>query len=91
MEKYINKNIKLQPVPPSMPSEALSVILSGVNSASNDIDGGTGCNFKYFFQINTVTSTNVPLVLSFNSLLFTNTHRVIQGIINWAISQQHNL
>ena len=33
---------------PSMPSESLSVRLSGINSASNDIDGGTGCNFIYF-------------------------------------------
>ena len=46
----IIKNIKLQPVPPSMRSEALSVILSGVNSASNDIDGGTGCNYIFFFR-----------------------------------------
>ena len=36
-----NKNIHLQTVPPSM---------SGINSASNDIDGGTGCNFIYFID-----------------------------------------
>ena len=33
-----------------MPSEALSVTSSGVNSASNDIDGGTGCNFIFFLD-----------------------------------------
>ena len=51
MEEY-KIYIKLQPVPPSMSSESLSVRLSGINSASNDIDGGTSCNFIiYFFQI----------------------------------------
>ena len=42
------KNIKLQPVPPSIPSELLSVRISGINSASNGIEGGTGCNFIFF-------------------------------------------
>ena len=31
-----------------MPSESLSVRLTGINSASNGIDGGTGCNFIFF-------------------------------------------
>ena len=34
-----------------MPSESLSVRLSGINSASNGFDGGTGCNFILFFSI----------------------------------------
>ena len=49
--------MKLQPVPPPMPSESLSVRLSGINSASSGIGGGTGCNsiffsikYKYFDQ-----------------------------------------
>ena len=33
-----------------MPSETLSVWLSGINSASNGIDGGTGCNLFIFFD-----------------------------------------
>ena len=41
------KNIKLQPVPPSMPLEALSARVSWINSVSNDIDRGTGCNFIF--------------------------------------------
>ena len=33
-----------------MPSESLSVRLSGINSASNGIGGGTGCNFIFFWD-----------------------------------------
>ena len=33
-----------------MPLGSLSVRLSGVNNDSNDIDGGTGCNFIFFFS-----------------------------------------
>ena len=33
-----------------MPSESLSVRLSGINSASNGIGGGTGCNFIFFLD-----------------------------------------
>ena len=57
--KQTNKNIKLQPVPPSMPSESLSVRLSGINSTSNGIDGVTDCNFIFFSRYNTNTSTNL--------------------------------
>ena len=42
------KNIKLQPVPPSVPSEALSVRISDIHNASSGIDGDTGCNFIFF-------------------------------------------
>ena len=35
-----------------MPLESLSVRLSGINSASNGIDGGTGCNLFIYFKIN---------------------------------------
>ena len=42
------KNIKLQPVPPSMASEALSVWFLVINSASGGTDGGTGCNLYFF-------------------------------------------
>ena len=49
-EKNSQKNIKLQPVPPPMPSESLSVRFPGINSASNGIGGGTGCNFIFFFD-----------------------------------------
>ena len=48
-----SKNIKLQPVPPLMPSESLSAKLTGINSASNGINGVTGCNFIFFLGSNT--------------------------------------
>ena len=48
--KYFKQeNIKLQPVPPPMPSESLSVRFSEINRASNCIGGVTGCNFILFF------------------------------------------
>ena len=59
------KNIKLQPVPPSMPSEALSVLFLDIHSASSGIDGGTGCNFIFFYTrvhtIETYYTSNKPL------------------------------
>ena len=42
------QNIKLQPVPPFMPSETLSILYLDIDSASNGIDGGTSCNFIFF-------------------------------------------
>ena len=33
-----------------MPSESLSVRLTRINSASNGINGGTGCNFIFFWD-----------------------------------------
>ena len=33
-----------------MPSESLSVRLSGIICTSNGIDGGTDCNFIFFFD-----------------------------------------
>ena len=43
------KNIKLLPVPPSMPLEAPLIPDNLTDSDSDGIDGGTGCNFIYFF------------------------------------------
>ena len=42
---YPKKNIKLQPVPPPMPLEALLIPENLADSDSDSIDGGTGCNF----------------------------------------------
>ena len=39
------KNIQLQPVPPSMPPEALLITKNRTDTASHGIDGATGCNF----------------------------------------------
>ena len=43
------KNIKLQPVTPLMPLEALLIPVNLTDSDSDGINGGTGCNFIYFF------------------------------------------
>ena len=43
------KNIKLQPVTPLMPLEALLIPVNLTDSDSDGINGGTGCNFIFFF------------------------------------------
>ena len=43
------KNIKLQPVTPLMPLEALLIPVNPTNSDYDGINGGTGCNFIFFF------------------------------------------
>ena len=42
------KNIKLQPVTPLMPLEALLIPVNLTDSDSYGINGGTGCNFIFF-------------------------------------------
>ena len=42
------KNIKLQPVTPLMPLEALLIPVNPTNSDYDGINGGTGCNFIFF-------------------------------------------
>ena len=46
------KNIKLQPVTPLMPLEALLIPVNLTDSDSYGINGGTGCNFIFFLNIN---------------------------------------
>ena len=41
------KNIKLQPVTPLMPLEALLIPVNFADSDSDGINGGTGCNFIF--------------------------------------------
>ena len=50
-----------------MPSEALKVRLSGVNSASNGIGGCTGCNFIFFSDKTQVLRTISSLFCLFYS------------------------
>ena len=45
------KNIKLQPVTPLMPLEALLIPVNLTDSDSDGINGGTGCNFIFFLGI----------------------------------------
>ena len=42
---YRKKNIKLQPVTPLMPLEALLIPVNLTDSDFDGITGGTGCNF----------------------------------------------
>ena len=44
------KNIKLQPVTPLMPLEALLIPVNLTDSDSDGINGGTGCNFIFLFM-----------------------------------------
>ena len=44
---YRKKNIKLQPVTPLMPLEALLIPVNLTDSDSYGINGGTGCNFIF--------------------------------------------
>ena len=44
---YRQKNIKLQPVTPLMPLEALLIPVNPTNSDYDGISGGTGCNFIF--------------------------------------------
>ena len=46
---YPKKNIKLQPVPPPMPLEALLIPEKLTDGDCDGIGGGTGCNFIYIF------------------------------------------
>ena len=46
---YRQKNIKLQPVTPLMPLEALLIPVNPTNSDYDGIIGGTGCNFIFLF------------------------------------------
>ena len=46
---FIQKNIQLQPVPPSMPLEALLITDNLTDSDFDGIDGATGCNFIFYF------------------------------------------
>ena len=48
---YRKKNIKLQPVTPLMPLEALLIPVNPTNSDYDGIIGGTGCNFIFLFFI----------------------------------------
>ena len=45
------KNIKLQPVTPLMPLEALLIPVNLTDSDSYGINGGTGCNFIFFIYL----------------------------------------
>ena len=56
------KNIKLQPVTPLMPLEALLIPVNLTDSDSDGINGGTGCNFINFKKVSKLGSFRVKLV-----------------------------
>ena len=45
-----------------MPSEALSVRISDIHSASSGIDGGTGCNFIFITVPTTCSRPSIEMV-----------------------------
>ena len=50
-----------------MPSKSLSVRLIGINSASNGINGGTGCNFIFLWtEYNYIDQSVVCVAYSFH-------------------------
>ena len=65
---YRKKNIKLQPVTPLMPLEALLIPVNPTNSDYDGIIGGTGCNFIFFlfiyFSVFTLLATPLYILSS---------------------------
>ena len=58
------KNIKLQPVTPLMPLEALLIPVNLTDSDSDGINGGTGCNFIFLLMYFSVfTRLATPLYI----------------------------
>ena len=55
------KNIKLQPVTPLMPLEALLIPVNLTDSDSDGINGGTGCNFIFFLSVFTLLAAPLDI------------------------------
>ena len=64
------KNIKLQPVTPLMPLEALLIPVNLTDSDSYGINGGTGCNFIFllFVYFSVFTPLTRPLYIISSNL-----------------------
>ena len=56
------KNIKLQPVTPLMPLEALLIPVNPTNSDYDGINGGTGCNFIFFTVPTTCSRPSIEMI-----------------------------
>ena len=67
---YRKKNIKLQPVTPLMPLEALLIPVNPTNSDYDGIIGGTGCNFIFylFMYFSVFTPLTRPLYIISSNL-----------------------
>ena len=59
---YRKKNIKLQPVTPLMPLEALLIPVNPTNSDYDGINGGTGCNFIFFTVPTTCSRPSIEMI-----------------------------
>ena len=64
------KNIKLQPVTPFMLLEALLIPVNLIDSDSDGINGGTGCNFIFIFTVPTTCSRPSIEMVGFIYLCF---------------------
>ena len=59
---YRKKNIKLQPVTPLMPLEALLIPVNLTNSDYDGINGGTCCSFIFFTVPTTCSRPSIEMV-----------------------------
>ena len=59
---YSKKYIKLQPVTPLMPLEALLIPVNPTKSDYDGINGGTGCNFIFIYVFLRVHSPDQTVI-----------------------------
>ena len=76
---YPKKNIKLQPVTPLMPLEALLIPVNPTNCDYDGINGGTGCNFIYLLLCRLLV---VGPVLKWLALFFLRVHSPGQAVLH---------
>ena len=68
-----------------MPSESLSVRLTGINSAFNGINGVTGCNFIFFWIKYNYIDQSLACVANSIHMIHENI-LLNQDFFNWDIS-----
>ena len=79
---YRKKNIKLQPVTPLMPLEALLIPVNPTNSDYDGINGGTGCNFIFLYLFLLCRLLVVGPVLKWLALLLCRL-LVVGPVLKW--------
>ena len=78
---YRKKNIKLQPVTPLMPLEALLIPVNPTNSDYDGINGGTGCNFIFLLLCRLLVVGSVLKWLALCMYVFLRVHSPDQTVI----------
>ena len=83
------KNIKLQTVPPLMPSKSLSVRLSGIKSASNGLaEAQVVILYIFWIKYKYIDQSLVCVAYSCHTIYEYTTHYQNDSFFNWDIS--HN-